>query len=387
MVVILPVVTTQGREEFPVRRELTPLGLGLGVGVLKVAPDRRLAAVARLVGHQAEDPLWAGERFLETADQMNIDLDLMWATVRDPNPEPRQVCLGVTGSGNTLMLFVSGAPRRPRGVWTRRLVPWEELASGPIAAGERVAVIRAACQGAVLAAGGRQLLAQTLLESHETEALTGFRAAGFQQLGDLAYMRRTSAAPSETPALPPNLHMVSLARLLATGRTPEQVDQLLLRVLEATYEQTLDCPELCGLRAVSDVLESHRAVGTCDPSLWWIVFERDQALGCLLFNVSPEHSAVELVYLGLAKPLRGRGLGTLVLQRGIRHLFGHSLEPDELPARPVVGVGGVTCAVDTRNYSAMKLYRNAGFTRFGMRVPLVLSVGPIGIASVASSSS
>ena len=34
----------------------------------------------------------------------------------------------------------------------------------------------------------------------------------------------------------------------------------------------------------------------------------------------------------------------------------------------------LTCAVDTRNTPAMSLYRRCGFQRFGVRVPLVLSL-------------
>lgn len=180
--------------------------------------------------------------------------------------------------------------------------------------------------------------------------------------------------------------MVSLARLMGEGRSAAEADRVLVEVLERTYEETKDCPELCGLRAAGDVLESHRAVGTYDPSLWWLVYEGERAMGCLLFNVSPEHSSVELVYLGLAKGLRGRGLGAVLLTRGMRHLFGHSLEAGEPSARPVVGVGGVTCAVDTRNTAAMKLYRRAGFGRFGLRVPMVLSAGPESGASAEKAS-
>jgi ribosomal protein S18 acetylase RimI-like enzyme len=37
----------------------------------------------------------------------------------------------------------------------------------------------------------------------------------------------------------------------------------------------------------------------------------------------------------------------------------------------VSGAGGLTCAVDTRNAPAMRLYHRLGFERFATRIPLV----------------
>jgi ribosomal protein S18 acetylase RimI-like enzyme len=117
---------------------------------------------------------------------------------------------------------------------------------------------------------------------------------------------------------------------------------------------------LCGLRAVSDVLESHKSVGRYDPALWWVVFDAHRPRGCALFSVSPEHDSVELVYLGLGPACRGRGLGSALLDRSLR-----ALGPRLLMS------GGVTCAVDTRNTPALRLYAHAGFARFGVRIPMI----------------
>jgi ribosomal protein S18 acetylase RimI-like enzyme len=37
----------------------------------------------------------------------------------------------------------------------------------------------------------------------------------------------------------------------------------------------------------------------------------------------------------------------------------------------------MTCAVDTRNIPATKLYRRAGFERVGLRMPFVRALAPI----------
>jgi RimJ/RimL family protein N-acetyltransferase len=132
----------------------------------------------------------------------------------------------------------------------------------------------------------------------------------------------------------------------------------LIAALDRSYEQTLDCPELCGLRRTHDVLDSHRATGAWSPALWWLVYLHDQPHGCLLINHCPEHSSVELVYLGVSPQLRGRGLGTRLLDLGLSLLAG--VEADH-----------IACAVDLRNIPARRLYERAGFREFGRRIALV----------------
>jgi GNAT superfamily N-acetyltransferase len=354
-------------------------GVGLPPGVIlaRVSPDRRLDAAVRLVGDQTDDPYTGARRFLETADGLQIDLSFMWAT-QGPDGSIRQVSLAVPGSGRTVMLFVSGPARRRRG----SPAPLSDLGAGPGPTRERVAVLRAACQWASHddGSGGACALAQSLLEPRETEAIAAFTAAGFTKLGELAYLRRVGIAPAPSQVhWPDNVTLECVAGLMARGQTDAHIADLLKRALTESYIDTQDCPELCGLRSVDDVLASHRAVGRYDPSLWWIVRLDGRAEGCLLFNVCPEHESVELVYLGLSPALRGKGLGSILLNMGLRRVLG-AARPEESggqpgePSRCVVGPGGVTCAVDTRNAPAMRLYRAAGFQRFAVRVPMVLGL-------------
>lgn len=351
-------------------------GLPPGVRLVRVEPDRRLDAAARLVGDQTDDPYSAGRRFLESADDLRIDLSLMWAT-EGPRAEVRQVSLAVPGSGRTVMLFVSGPPRRRRAAGVGA-----DLGSGAGPTRERVAVLRAACDHCSRREGDRpaSTLAQSLLEPRETDGIVAFRAAGFTQLGDLAYLRRVAPAPNApTGPLPLDVSVASVAALLAAGESARSIDDALRRALSESYIDTLDCPELCGLRTIDDVLESHRAVGRYDPDLWWLVRRHGIAEGCVLLNVCPEHGSVELVYLGLSPAVRGHGLGSALLNLALRQVLG-AAAPAEfgglpgLPARAVVGPGGITCAVDTRNAAAMRLYRAAGFQRFALRVPVVLGL-------------
>jgi mycothiol synthase len=122
--------------------------------------------------------------------------------------------------------------------------------------------------------------------------------------------------------------------------------------------ETLDCPELCGLRETRDVLDSHRSAGRFDPALWWMVRREGKPAGALLLNPSPAQGHVELVYLGLAPELRGCGVARRLMLTGLSALAGRA-ERD------------VTLAVDTRNTPALRLYESLGFRPFARRTALV----------------
>lgn len=366
--------------------DLRPDGGGNGengggaASVVQIPEHLRLAAAARLLPEQAGDPTVAAERFLESAAAIGIDLDLMWGTMLAGSSQVRQVCLAVMGSGRTAMLFVSGAERKARS-WTAaaRLRPAPAIGLPEAAHRERITLIDHACAQVARPDGLNATLAQTLLEPREKEAALAFRGAGFTPLGELVYMRRPLSArapisaPEEPDALwPDGLALRSMENLAHSGVPAERADELLRATLEESYVETLDCPELCGLRSVADVLDSHKAVGVYDPSLWWLLFAGEKPVGCLLLTVCPEHDSVELVYLGLSPSARGKGLGARLMTMGIARILDRHLNPDSACGGPWVrGTGGLTCAVDTRNAPAMRLYKRLGFARFGQRLPFV----------------
>ena len=133
---------------------------------------------------------------------------------------------------------------------------------------------------------------------------------------------------------------------------------LLIEALNGSYVGTLDCPALCGLRSVHDVLESHRAVGEYDPRLWFLVSDQSSPAGCMLLSRVAATETVELVYLGLAARVRGRGLGRQLLELALNLLAGKAERT-------------LACAVDTANTPALALYRALRFRTFATRVALV----------------
>ncbi len=314
---------------------------------LYVSAGERLVGVGAGAGTRRS----RAKRFVQSAPQFGIDLANMWGTVDPKSGRVREVCLGVPSPGRTAMLFVSGQE------------------AGVDAAGR--ALERAEC----IEATSRQLaanppdgyglrLAQALLEAEEEAIASSLVEAGFTSLGELAYLRRpVRPAPVRPTLLPEGFELRTIDSI-----PPDQADDLVASVLAQTYVDTLDCPELCGMRSSEDVIESHRAVGTYDPSLWWVVRSTDPSMGddqfgCLLMNPSPDQDSIELVYLGLSPRLRGLGLGRALLDHGLR----------AVASRPE---SHVTCAVDTRNAPAMSLYRGAGFARFSSRHPFVRAIRP-----------
>jgi ribosomal protein S18 acetylase RimI-like enzyme len=369
--------------------------------VLPIPPELRLAAAARLVGEATSDPFLAGRKFLESARTLKLDLSHFWGIV-EPGTELlsldassltplRQVCLCIPGAGRTVMLFIS-PPVRSHRSWIgagKRSAPPE------VDHTDRVRLIREVCEelprrlGGTASAGppghAPRLLAQALLEPADRDLARALRDAGFMQLGDLAYMTRQmpdrpglellAAIGQPLPGSPPGLRLESLDALARRGVSTLESDQLLCTALERSYIDTRDCPELCGLRDVRDVLASHRAIGVFDPTLWTIIWNDDEPSGCMLFSVSPEQGTVELVYLGLAPELRGQGLSGPILRRGLAQLYDTALSPRVVGHHPnVAGRGGVTCAVDARNEPAVRLYRRSGFQKTAVRVPLVRAI-------------
>lgn len=308
-----------------------------------------VAAASRLVS-QAGDPEAAGRRLIQIAPEHGIDLSLLFGIIdRHAGRERvRQACLAVPGAGRTAMMFISepmkgGDPGGPEA-----------------GACERAACVDAVCRHLSAHFAERVRVAQALPDPRETHVLEALSRAGFKRVGDLRYLRRplrSRAGIDSSRTLPPGI-MVRTVRELGSA-----ADSLLPRALDRSYVDTLDCPELCGVRETADILASHRSTGVFCPDLWWVVFEGEEPEGCMLLSPSPEQRSVELVYLGLSPRLRGRGLGATLLGMGL-----------SAAAERAAGFGridDVTCAVDQRNAPAIRTYDRAGFRAFASRVALV----------------
>lgn len=287
----------------------------------------------------------AASRFVASAPDHGIDLDLLWGVV-GPDGEVAEACLAVLGAGRTAMLFAS----RPR--------PGEAPAASHAA---RTACVHAACAGLEGRFARRVAIAQALPEPAEPWALDAFRDAGFINVGDLAYLSRTlrPADAAHTPGPYPAGVAVRPIRTLSRGSDDRRQ---LACAMERSYEGTLDCPELCGLRDTEDVIDSHASTGRWTAALWRLVTRDGRPEGCVLLNPSPQLRSIELVYLGLGPDLRGCGLG----QRLMRDALALAAARRKRDSAHVM-----TCAVDRRNAPALRLYERLGFEEVAARIALV----------------
>lgn len=217
-----------------------------------------------------------------------------------------------------------------------------------------------AVPAAAVAAGDDATRSQPLsVAPHAIWMKEAYERAEFSVLAVLDYMTRPvpDRRSIELPVPPEDVTLQPWRR----------GDPVLLRILDSTYVDTLDCPGLCGLRRTEDILEGHLASARYEAPLWTLLRIEERPAGALL--LSPSHRSsdglggeeCELVYLGLAPWARGRGLGRLLLQHGLAQLSRRAERR-------------ITLAVDRANGPAVALYSSMGFTPGAARLALIKPV-------------
>jgi GNAT superfamily N-acetyltransferase len=238
--------------------------------------------------------------------------------------------------------FAQVLPGRAATFWPPQLAPGEpeetaeKLVSEAIAHARDagVAVIHAVLEGQPNASDVRRL-----------------EKAGFTSLAELYYLLAES---HDFPTAPPNGPLT-----FEPCTAGEQ--QRLYAVVEETYEATLDCPGLDGVRTATDVLEGYGAnFGTCPPH-WFLIRHEDRDIGCLLLADYAEQGNCELTYMGLVPSARGNGWGLVVTRHAqwIARSMGH---------------GRIVLAVDSANQPARNMYAAAGFRGWDRRHVYMLAL-------------
>ena len=193
-----------------------------------------------------------------------------------------------------------------------------------------------AAMGTLLSMAGTRL-AQCLLDVGARDDANVLNSVGYVHAGKLLYM----AAPAESfPHQPPP------SALTFEPYTPEHHDRL-VRIVEATYRGSLDCPLIDGLRETADVLAGYRAVGHFRPDWWLIARHNGRDAGCLLLADHVAERQAEIVYAGIVPELRGRRFG-FTLTRIAQWL---ACQASKLR---------LVLAVDAANAPANAMYRAAG---------------------------
>jgi len=206
------------------------------------------------------------------------------------------------------------------------------------------------------AAWDRSIILLEMLLPPDSQALAeAVRASGLRYLTRLRYLRRALDAAIPSNERPNDVHWVSY--------TENQAD-LFVQALVRSYAQSLDCPELTGLRTMSDVFAGHRAAGAFDPALWSVAVRDAQPVAVLLLSRIARQEAVEIVYMGVAQVARGTGVADAVMRRAVE-------------AAGRLGAKTLALAVDQRNTPARKLYGRWGFVEFAARDAWIVTPPPI----------
>jgi ribosomal protein S18 acetylase RimI-like enzyme len=182
-------------------------------------------------------------------------------------------------------------------------------------------------------------LAQSLLPEPDKASINVLKHVGFRHIADLLYLTCESARFPLAAPEPCELEFEEY--------TPTQRDRLRL-LIERTYEGTLDCTALNGVRDMDEVINGYQATGVFRPANWLYVRSAAEDIGILLLADHREARHWELMYMGLVPEVRGRGWGRQIaryaqwLARGAR-------------------VDRLLVAVDAANTPAVNVYRNTGF--------------------------
>jgi mycothiol synthase len=216
-----------------------------------------------------------------------------------------------------------------------RMIAWDV----PLAA----ELIRAATAAAHLRDGAK--LIQSLCEPEGTSLLSeAVRLAGFERLAVLAYQRRAVRADEAGLPLPADIEWLHYRRL-RQGK--------FARTITATYQDSLDCPGLAGLRTVDETITTHKHTGIFCPRAWHLAVKGGRPAGVALVNNL--RGAGELVYLGVVPEARRQGVGRALLAQAVRDTAAMGL--------PQIGL-----AVDLGNAPAVRLYEEWGFREVRRRL-------------------
>ncbi len=215
-----------------------------------------------------------------------------------------------------------------------------------------VELLRAACTASLEA---NIAFVQAMVDPENPAETDVLVRAGFEKLAELLFMRLdlSSRVAPDSAAKNPAL----------AWRNYGQFDEAELgRVIESTYVDSCDCPRLCSLRDIAEVIAGHKSGGLARPDAWWIVDVDGVAAGCILVNDYAQSLSGDVAYLGVVPASRGMGLSREMLRRSAEKARKRGLK-------------SLTLAVDADNLFARRVYDSEGFEELHRRLAYVFSRG------------
>ena len=315
--------------------DTTPEGGGLYLG--PAPADRRRAALALLLIGRPREQDAAVDHFERFADEQGLDLSTLWVAA-EGGATGRMLgsVLLVPNHGCTAMLFVGQA-------------------AGWLDTSAVVRLIKAVCDGPGRESGVSVI--QSLIDPGQVVEGQVLERAGLTRLAKLIYMQRVIGPGEHRMPRPEALGGCDRTSIL-TYSAATHGD--FARAIEASYVDTLDCPGLVGMRKIDQIIAGHQGTGRFDPRNWIAYYDpAGEPIAVLLLAQVAQGSGMELVYLGVAKDYRGKGIGSVLMQYAVSET-----------AR--FGGTRLYLAVDDRNDPAVRLYTGMGFRASTRKIAYVL---------------
>jgi ribosomal protein S18 acetylase RimI-like enzyme len=187
-------------------------------------------------------------------------------------------------------------------------------------------------------------MTQVLLQVRDSDVVKVLKSVGFRHLADLVYL---TCEAERFPAEP-------VAGELTFEPYAGSQRNRLLHLIERSYEGTLDCTALNGVRDVDDVVNGYQATGVYRQENWMIVRHNGGDVGILLLTDHPKARHWELMYMGLVPEARSHGWGRQIT-RHAQWMAGRAK------------IDRIVVAVDSTNTPAMRTYARTGFEPWDRR--------------------
>jgi ribosomal protein S18 acetylase RimI-like enzyme len=297
-----------------------------GVSCRRATAAEAQSAAAIILG-SVEQPALPAQvtQFFHLAANRRIDLAQMWVATSAAGLA--WAVLPIVNPGKTMLLFTPAQVTHPAG----------EAA---------VQLLTHICD---YYGQGDVHWAQVLIDPDQTVARRFYASHGFSEIAELIYLQGQAHRASKAAKLAPGMHWQTYG---------PDTHALFAQTITQSYQDSLDCPRLSGLRQIEDVIAGHKATGEFDPVMWRLLCEDGQPRAVLLLSRIVMTDAMELVYLGLTPSVRGRGLGSLLMQEAM-----HLVIRDNRRR--------LTLAVDSLNVPALRLYYRHGMQRLSSKIAMI----------------
>ena len=298
------------------------------VAIRRAVPEERRAALTMLLTGRPRTLMDAVDGFFELAEQQKLSLEELWAAYRH-------------GEVKGAVLIIPGAGRAA----TCLVCPVLEHASVAVAS----RLIDTACSSQD---NEKIHFIQAMADPCSHLEIESLKTAGFQEVACLRYMENRNFSTKVLKEWDNSIQV----------RTwNQQRHAMFAQAILESYEDTMDCPMLLGLREIDDIIASHMATGVFSPDLWFCLVVDDQPIAVMLMNRIPQQRAMELVYLGVRKDWRCRGIGKQLVQFGLEQCRRGR-------------VTSMVLAVDESNHPAKTLYQRLGFTAGARKLALIFTL-------------